>query len=606
MESGKRKRDNEEKVDQDDECKTKAKIIKMDPQSKANEYWQQFQSIPDTQPENKIQRLECLKKATELGHPRAQYEWALAVLLGNGCEKNIEKAYELCLESARSGYAEAQFQIAAAMDTYYKAKFIAPVKNDQEAMQWYLKAAEQGYRTAQNCVGCAYEYGQGCSVDLNKAVYWFFKAAQQEATLACESLSDFIQGRQGYVMDVSMATNIATWAQSLAEKSNPIGFYFLGMCYKTGKGREQNHEQAEICFLKSAEKNYGPSHFEMSRIYERRKDDSGTLEWLKKAADSGIDRAQYYLGYCLFDGKYGQLIDQKMGIQWYLKAAEQDYTPAQIALGWIYYNGEFVEKDHATAIQWWMKAAVLGSVNAQMNIADAYSKGEGGLNLDYKEAFKWYSKAADKRDGEAAFLCGLYIMEEKMTDIKEQKECIPWFRRSNDYGYTVGTYALAHVLDQTALPFSEQKKEALSLYLQAAEKGHCTAQFVYGRKLLNGENSDKDEKKALEWLQKASEQGNMDASNLISKYQSTLSTQKTLSHLDMILEQIQEMKQQMQLLQKTQQEATCCSICYTERPNWCLPCHHVICVDCKDKLQSKTCPKCRASFQTNPGHLIFY
>jgi hypothetical protein len=41
------------------------------------------------------------------------------------------------------------------------------------------KAAEQGFASAQNSLGFAYEFGQGVPKDFSQAAYWYRKAAEQ-------------------------------------------------------------------------------------------------------------------------------------------------------------------------------------------------------------------------------------------------------------------------------------------------------------------------------------------------------------------------------------------------------------------------------------------
>ena len=52
-------------------------------------------------------------------------------------------------------------------------------------------------------------------------------------------------------------------------------------------------------------------------------------------------------------------------MEWYRKAAEQGLEEAQYNLGKAYINGEGVEKNPSMAIAWWRKAAVQGYARAQ-------------------------------------------------------------------------------------------------------------------------------------------------------------------------------------------------------------------------------------------------
>lgn len=52
-------------------------------------------------------------------------------------------------------------------------------QNDKEAVEWYRKAAEQGYAPAQFALGCLYEDGHGVEQNEGEAIKWYRKAAAQ-------------------------------------------------------------------------------------------------------------------------------------------------------------------------------------------------------------------------------------------------------------------------------------------------------------------------------------------------------------------------------------------------------------------------------------------
>lgn len=52
-------------------------------------------------------------------------------------------------------------------------------QDSNEAVKWYLKAAEQGHADAQFYLGVAYDNGWGVRQDYSEAVKWYRKAAEQ-------------------------------------------------------------------------------------------------------------------------------------------------------------------------------------------------------------------------------------------------------------------------------------------------------------------------------------------------------------------------------------------------------------------------------------------
>ena len=77
-----------------------------------------------------------------------------------------------------------------------------------------------------------------------------------------------------------------------------------------------------------------------------------------------------------------------------LKAlAEKEDAKAQTNLGLMYDNGQGVGQDFKEAAKWYQKAADQGDADAQYNLGLMYDNGEG-VKQNKKEAVNWYRKAA--------------------------------------------------------------------------------------------------------------------------------------------------------------------------------------------------------------------
>ena len=63
------------------------------------------------------------------------------------------------------------------------------VKTMHRAVEWFLKAAEQGTATAQFNLGLMYETGRGVRQDYAQAAGWFRKAAEQGDAYAQHNLA---------------------------------------------------------------------------------------------------------------------------------------------------------------------------------------------------------------------------------------------------------------------------------------------------------------------------------------------------------------------------------------------------------------------------------
>jgi hypothetical protein len=65
----------------------------------------------------------------------------------------------------------------------------------------------------------------------------------------------------------------------------------------------------------------------------------------------------------------------------------------------MYDAGKDVAQDYKEAVKWYTKAAEQGDATAQFNLGVMYVNGQG-VKKDYKEAVKWFTKAAQRGDPE--------------------------------------------------------------------------------------------------------------------------------------------------------------------------------------------------------------
>ena len=142
---------------------------------------------------------KCLnqyKSAAEQGEAEAQYELGMMYSTGYGgiITRDQREADKWILKAADQGYKLAQnafirrFEIQAEHHGDVEAQFGLGYmyahgrivsQNDNEALKWYQKAADQGHAEAQEHLGNMYAHGRGVSKDDRKAEEWFQKAASQ-------------------------------------------------------------------------------------------------------------------------------------------------------------------------------------------------------------------------------------------------------------------------------------------------------------------------------------------------------------------------------------------------------------------------------------------
>ena len=85
-------------------------------------------------------------------------------------------------------------------------------------MQWYTRAAEQGYAEAQYNLGYMYEQGRGVAQDYTQAVDWYRKAAEQNEAAAQYSLGLMYEQGTGVPRNLTEASR---WYQLAAKNGDP-------------------------------------------------------------------------------------------------------------------------------------------------------------------------------------------------------------------------------------------------------------------------------------------------------------------------------------------------------------------------------------------------
>jgi hypothetical protein len=93
---------------------------------------------------------------------------------GEGVVKDYEEGLRLYIKAAEMGYPIAMYRLG---DCYYNGEGV--VKDYGEAFKWYYKSAERNYPRGQYRTGWCYYYGVGVSVDYNEAYEYFRKAAEK-------------------------------------------------------------------------------------------------------------------------------------------------------------------------------------------------------------------------------------------------------------------------------------------------------------------------------------------------------------------------------------------------------------------------------------------
>lgn len=199
---------------------------------------------------------------------------------------NLRKWKEASLQSSANG-------AGTAKDILDKAESLCDCGNYHLAYNLYVEAAGMESAKAQFKLGWMFEYGQGVIHDDNEAVKWYTKSANNGYILAnCKLASLLLQGKGVAKKEVEAFK----WYLKAAKKGNAGALCNLGVLYQYGIGTEQSFLKALDCFIKAAELGVAGAQYNLGWMYQHgcgiAKDDSLALEWYEEALKRGSRNAQ--------------------------------------------------------------------------------------------------------------------------------------------------------------------------------------------------------------------------------------------------------------------------------------------------------------------------
>jgi TPR repeat protein len=263
------------------------------------------------------------------------------------------------------------------------------LQNDPQAQFWLANNYWRG--------------GEGVPKDLNKALYWEQKAAEQKHPEAQYRMG--VRYEDGYHVEKNSRVAIK-WYEACA--NNGFGKWqsdaqaSLGLRCLEGDGVTPDPLKAYEWYSKSALQGNDSSLFFISALLLNKKDKEDQLigrVMLETAASKGLPQAQCRLALYYSDGMFLSP-DFSSAMTWARKASDQGYARAQCLLGNFLLEGRGGEKDEKKAAMWCIKAAEQGDSEAQVLVAKLYTEGRG-VPADKGMAKYWIKKWASSASSKA-------------------------------------------------------------------------------------------------------------------------------------------------------------------------------------------------------------
>ncbi|MBO4569201.1 MAG: sel1 repeat family protein [Candidatus Methanomethylophilaceae archaeon] len=267
----------------------------------------------------------------------------------------------------------------------------------------------------------------------------------------------------------------------LAGRGDPDGLYALGMAYLFGWDVEEDQEKGYL--------------------------------YLERAISAGQTEAMTLAVRLFMQGEY-QGIGPERAAELAIEAARDGIPDAQLYAGLAYMDGVSVPQDYAEAARLFRLSANQGNSEARTNLAYMFQEGLG-VEKDESKAFKLYRAAANAGNVNAMFHLAV-CYEFGVGARKDVMSAAEWYGKGSDQGDAFATERLGFLWSEGFGGNGPDASKAFELFLKAAMEGVTTAMATVGRCYMDGYGTEKDAGEAAKWLRMAADNGDADASDLLS------------------------------------------------------------------------------------------
>ena len=224
-------------------------------------------------------------------------------------------------------------------------------------------------------------------------------------------------------------------------------------------------------------------------------------EYLKRASDLGNTKAMCNLGSIMMG------IDPAQALALFERAAEAGYEKGMINAATMLRGGNGVAANPERAVMWLERAAST-STEAAGILAHILRTGEG-VFPDKPRAAELYRRAAEAGDPDSQY--DLAMMLDAGDGIPvDREEAERWFRASADQGDNDARLCIGGILYERG-----EFAEAEGYFTDAALDGDVKAMYNLALMLMDGSLGERDENKAMEWMEMASDAGFVYAQSML-------------------------------------------------------------------------------------------
>ncbi|KAF8271290.1 HCP-like protein [Lactarius quietus] len=299
----------------------------------------------------------------------------------------IQEALRVVKRLATQGepHDEAQFFLA----NCYGTGMLGLQVDHEKAYHLYLQAAKQNHAAATYRVAVCNEIGAGTRKEPPRAAAFYRKAASLGDTAAMYKLGMILlQGSLGEGRNGREAVNWLRRAAEQADEENPHALHELALLHENPSGQIVPHDplQAKEYYSRAAYLGYTQSQHKLGQCYEFGTlgcpvDPRRSIAWYTKAAEKGNAEAELALSGWYLTGSEGVLKQSDSeAYLWARRAANKGLGKAEYAVGYYAEVGIGVKQDIEFAKRWYMRSAAQGNKRAMNRLTEMKRQGNKRAN----------------------------------------------------------------------------------------------------------------------------------------------------------------------------------------------------------------------------------
>ncbi|KDQ60550.1 hypothetical protein JAAARDRAFT_124482 [Jaapia argillacea MUCL 33604] len=274
--------------------------------------------------------LKVIRRLATQGQPFDDAQFFLANCYGTGAlglQVDHERAYHLYLQAAKQNHAAAAYRVGVCNEIAVGTR-----KEPSRAIAFYRKSASLGDTAAMYKVGMILLQGTlGEQRNPREAISWLRRAAEQADEENPHALYEL--GQLHEAPNSGLVPYDPVYAKRLYTQAGQLGYTQaqckLGHCYETGSLTCPVDPKRSIAwYTKAAEKGNADAELALSGWYLTgcegvlKQSDSEAYLWARRAANQGLSKAEYAVGYYAEVG-IGIKQDIEFAKRWYMRAAAQ-------------------------------------------------------------------------------------------------------------------------------------------------------------------------------------------------------------------------------------------------------------------------------------------